>query len=102
MTDRIAPAWLALGVLLAACGAPRGRQPEPPGDGGSVPNGSRLIPPVQTVDSSTLTGKVMFGYQGWHATPGDGSLFDTWWHWFTSNTSDAAHLTVDMWPDTRE
>lgn len=54
------------------------------------------------VDASTMTGKVMFGYQGWFGAPGDGSPPNRWWHWFSSNTADVAHVTVEMWPDTRE
>src|SRR5690349_453062 len=35
------------------------------------------------VDSTTLDGKVLFGYQGWFRTPGDGSNVG-WSHWSRS------------------
>ena len=35
-----------------------------------------------SVDSSTLTGKLIMGYQGWFNCPGDGTKVG-WWHWFT-------------------
>lgn len=45
-------------------------------------------------DPSTLHGKVMCGYQGWHGTTNDSSS-DAWWrHWCTRDA-----LTVDLWPD---
>ncbi len=55
-----------------------------------------------SVDPSTLDKKLMFGYQGWFACKGDGAPPDRWVHWFSNNTPDATHLTVDMWPDVSE
>src|ERR1700744_36950 len=57
-------------------------------------------PVVKGVDASTLTGKVMCGYQGWFGAPGDGRADDDWRHW----TRDRGPLTdgnakVDLWPD---
>ncbi|MCA9594979.1 MAG: hypothetical protein KC776_16775 [Myxococcales bacterium] len=54
------------------------------------------------VDVSTATGKLLFGYQGWFACEGDGAPPNRWVHWFSQNTPDAQHLTVDMWPDVSE
>src|SRR5258706_357061 len=36
---------------------------------------------VKGVDTTTLSGKVMCGYQGWFGTPGDGSSRTNWQHW---------------------
>ena len=55
-----------------------------------------------TVDPSTLTGKLLMGYQGWFACPGDGSAQNSWVHWFRNNTPDAANAHFDFWPDTSE
>jgi len=54
------------------------------------------------VDATTLSGKNMFGYQGWFACPGDGSTVDRWVHWFRSQTPTAENATVDFWPDVTE
>ncbi|MGD0722136.1 MAG: glycoside hydrolase family 71/99-like protein, partial [Roseiarcus sp.] len=48
------------------------------------------------VDPSTLTGKLIFGYQGWFACPGD-AAGRGWVHW-----RDAKGFTVDMLPDVGE
>jgi hypothetical protein len=48
------------------------------------------------VDPSTLTGKLIFGYQGWFACPGD-AAGRGWVHW-----RDANGFTVDMLPDVSE
>lgn len=54
------------------------------------------------VDATTLTGKYMFGYQGWFWAPGDGSG-DTWNnHWFRASDPAAKDIVVDMYPDMRE
>jgi hypothetical protein len=54
------------------------------------------------VDTSTLHHKLLMGYQGWFASPGDGSAVNSWVHWFRNNSPTAANLTVDMWPDLSE
>jgi hypothetical protein len=51
----------------------------------------------------SLYGKVMCGYQGWFACPGDNSGRGGWVHWSTNSTYfDYTHLKVEMWPDTSE
>jgi len=52
--------------------------------------------------TTTLNGKVMFGYQGWHATPNDGSGNNVWRHYFGGNSPDAKNADFDVWPDMRE
>lgn len=56
------------------------------------------------IDSTTMYGKFIAGYQGWFSCPGDSSkISDTWGHWFNWNTApDAVNLKVDMWPDISE
>jgi hypothetical protein len=54
----------------------------------------------QSVDSSTLLGKVLFGYQGWFRTPGDGSNAG-WSHWSRGAPSPAT-MAVDLYPDLSE
>lgn len=55
------------------------------------------------VDSTTLVGKVMCGYQGWFSCPGDGSGLG-WTHWARSSRRPfgPGNATVDLWPDVRE
>ncbi len=55
-----------------------------------------------TPDPSTLDKKVMFGYQGWQATPNDGSGNHVWRHWFGRSSPDSANANFDVWPDMRE
>jgi hypothetical protein len=52
------------------------------------------------VDASTLEGKVLFGYQGWFRTPGDGSTVG-WSHW-SRGVPAADAVTVDLYPDLNE
>lgn len=60
-------------------------------------------PSERGVDTSTLDGKVMCGYQGWFACEGDGSDFG-WFHWSKSRNRPLApgNAKVDMWPDVSE
>jgi hypothetical protein len=53
------------------------------------------------VDPSTLTGKVMCGYQGWFTAQGD----DTgrgWIHWTGRNGFKPGSCEIDFWPDVSE
>ena len=67
-----------------------------PTDGAIDPDAR--VPPI-VPDPSTLTGKLMFGYQGWFSAPGDGSRIDRWRHWSSSATPAADTVTFDAWPD---
>jgi hypothetical protein len=60
-------------------------------------------PSVRGVDTSTLTGKVMTGYQGWFNCEGDGAGLG-WTHWARNKSKPFApgNVTVDLWPDTSE
>ncbi|MEI9946291.1 MAG: hypothetical protein WDN26_18980 [Chitinophagaceae bacterium] len=55
-----------------------------------------------TPTTNTLNKKVMFGYQGWHATPDDGAGNNAWRHWFGGRTPDSGFANFDVWPDMRE
>jgi hypothetical protein len=56
---------------------------------------------VKGVDCSTLAGKVMCGYQGWHAAEGDG-CGRGWYHWQGRHGFAPGSTNVDLWPDVRE
>lgn len=58
-------------------------------NGGDKPNSKEVV--------SDVVGKVVTGYQGWFATPMDGSPAARWWHW-----GDVHNPTFEMWPDMRE
>jgi hypothetical protein len=54
------------------------------------------------VDSSTLAGKVMCGYQGWFNAEGDGANRG-YNHWARSGVRPGpGRVTVDLWPDLSE
>lgn len=52
---------------------------------------------VQGVDVSTLTGKVMCGYQGWFNAPGDVS--GRGWVHYARGRFEPGQCTIDLWPD---
>lgn len=56
----------------------------------------------RVVDASTMNRKLLMGYQGWFACPGDGSQPNRWVHWFRNQTPTATNATVDFWPDIAE
>jgi hypothetical protein len=60
-------------------------------------------PFVSGVDSNTLTGKVMTGYQGWFNCEGDGANLG-WTHWARdrNKTFGPGNITVDLWPEVSE
>jgi hypothetical protein len=53
------------------------------------------------VDASTLTGKVMCGYQGWFAAESDASGRG-WTHWEWRNKFEPGSCKIDLWPDVTE
>ena len=53
------------------------------------------------VDTSTMTGKVMCGYQGWFTCPGDGSGRG-WYHWEKRGKFRPGSCSIDLWPDVSE
>ncbi|MDB6138363.1 MAG: hypothetical protein JWO94_1435 [Verrucomicrobiaceae bacterium] len=57
---------------------------------------------VPGIDPSTLTGKVMCGYQGWFNCEGDGAN-RSWVHWTKGKgIPSPANVKVDLWPDVSE
>jgi hypothetical protein len=58
---------------------------------------------VKGVDTTTLKGKIMTGYQGWFNTPDDGAGLG-WTHWARKGSEPFApgNVTVDLWPDMSE
>ncbi len=58
--------------------------------------------PTQSgVNTKTLNGKVMTGYQGWFNCPGDGSGRG-WGHYGRGSKFDPKSCTIDLWPDVSE
>ncbi|WP_182865637.1 xylosidase/arabinosidase [Stieleria mannarensis] len=57
----------------------------------------------QVVDRTTLTGKVMCGYQGWFNCEADGANLG-WTHWAKRRDRpfEPGNVTVDLWPDLTE
>lgn len=55
----------------------------------------------EQVETNTVIGKVMCGYQGWFRAPGDGSG-QGWVHWGRRGEFNPEMCTIDYWPDTRE
>ncbi len=54
------------------------------------------------VDTGSLTGKVMCGYQGWFACEGDGAERG-WSHWTKGRGPlSPANAKIDLWPDVSE
>ena len=62
---------------------------------------STIAKAQNTVDASTLDGKVLFGYQGWFRTPNDGSGAG-WSHWSRGVAPSPDTMTVDLYPDLSE
>lgn len=55
----------------------------------------------QVVDTSTLAGKLVCGYQGWFRCEGDGSN-NGWHHYATNDKFEPGHAHIDLWPDVSE
>jgi hypothetical protein len=77
--------------------------------GDSSPTRQEVVPAIRPydglsthgVDCSTLSGKVMCGYQGWFTTPGDGSGRG-WRHYPAQGQFKPGFCSIDLWPDVSE
>lgn len=60
-------------------------------------------PIIRDVNTTTLTGKVMTGYQGWFNAAGDGANLG-WTHWARNKNKQfgPSNVTIDLWPDVSE
>ena len=58
-------------------------------------------PHVPGVNTQSLHGKVMAGYQGWFTAKGDGSGSD-WTHYKAGKELKPGSITIDLWPDMSE
>src|SRR4051794_37894154 len=58
-------------------------------------------PTTRGVDCSTMTGKVLCGYQGWFAAEGDG-LGRGFYHWSDGRGFKPGACKIDLWPDVSE
>jgi len=58
-------------------------------------------PSVAGTDTSTLSGKVMSGYQGWFTAEGDGSS-RAWVHYGRRGGFRPGQCSIDLWPDVAE
>ncbi len=58
-------------------------------------------PSEKGVDCSTMTGKILAGYQGWHAAKGDAANRG-WYHWQGHKGFEPGSTNVDLWPDVSE
>jgi hypothetical protein len=89
-------------LLLPICVLPAGSQD-------SVPSRDTVIAAMRSYDGptkpgvsrSTLTGKVLCGYQGWFTTPGDGSGRG-WRHYPARGRFRPGSCSIDLWPDVSE
>lgn len=68
----------------------------------SIPDRKESLQTIAKVDPSTLSGKVMCGYQGWFTTPDDGSGLG-WSHYAWDPQKFRTDLCAfDIWPDVSE
>ena len=56
---------------------------------------------LKGVDTTSLNGKIMAGYQGWFNAQGDGANLG-WTHWARQGPFAPGNVTVDLWPDMSE
>jgi hypothetical protein len=88
-------------VLLMSMATLRGAEP-PPSKAQVISEMQPYAGPTAAgVDRSTLTGKVMAGYQGWFTAPNDGSD-QPWKHYASNGEFRPGKCKFDLWPDVSE
>ena len=86
---RLRCGFVLLAAVLAGCSTGRG----------SSAAGSNPVRRDGTVDTTSLRGKVMCGYQGWFRCPDDAANMG-WIHWSRDSRQIAPDLlTFEIWPD---
>lgn len=89
-------------ALPLGCWAPaEAEQPTPTRDAVIAAMRPYDGPSAKGVDASTLTGKVLCGYQGWFTAPGDGSGRG-WRHYPSRGQFKPGSCSIDLWPDVSE
>ncbi len=63
--------------------------------------GTSFAADATNVDTSTLQGKVVCGYQGWFRTEGDGAK-NGWHHYAAGGKFQPGNSHIEMWPDMSE
>lgn len=93
---------LRLIFLALACAAPASAaEPAPTREDVVAAMSPYEGPSAPGVDCSTLRGKVVCGYQGWFATPEDGSGRG-WRHYSARGQFKPGSCGIDLWPDVTE
>jgi hypothetical protein len=90
---------MACAAVIISCSKNKLSPPSTTSDG--------KIPKLKTTASSVgdVVGKVIVGYQGWFAAPGDGSPLNTWWHYASGDpfgVPTPTNASIISWPDVRE
>jgi hypothetical protein len=88
---------LAAGTLIVDNAQILGPSAKPPADT-TYPANPPLDSGYTQVNRSTLTGKIMCGYQGWFAAPSD-PINRGWYHYELGNTFTPGNCDIDFWPD---
>jgi hypothetical protein len=97
----IARAALPLALAVGCCLALGAQRPSPGRDEVIAAMRPYDGPAAAGVDRTTLTGKVLCGYQGWFTAPGDGSGRG-WGHYPRRGEFKPGSCGIDLWPDVSE
>ncbi len=63
---------------------------------------SPTVTPTSTPGNNGVIGNTIVGYQGWFAAAGDGSTFNSWFHWSNGGVPGPGNLKFELYPDVRE
>ena len=63
---------------------------------------TKAIKKADVVDATTMSNKILAGYQGWFRTPGDIPGSTSWAHVFNGTNLTPDRLALDTWPDMSE